>query len=646
MPQSLPLKKLPRGTAIQRATLASGAASAAAASAAAAAATLTQGVVYAASGAKRHKTGDGAFSSLAGEDAEGLLGTLCTDMVRMAAKARHAALAAEHGGLHLTEGGGGDLVVAAGGGGGGDDMAGGGVHLAFSAMTIVEALPSLISQGKEERLLPVLHVALSLIDRHSPSAYAHAGMLITTQMAARAPLSPAVSEAVSKRLAAAAVAAPTPALAGAPLLALAFLSRHAYATAARGTTKASSLAAAANVVSFDFGSALVSHDDDDAPWSAVVEAFASLSETYDLSLVLPGLLASLHAHAPATDADASRLLSLPRLSSADGAATLATLFAALSASDAAANRRRKKKARKQAAEETPTDEGTEASPASEGGVGAWLANLLGLRAAAEAAEAADAVPALDSPVAAKRLLAVQELALEAERKAAAEAAGVRTDDDKNDKDEHDEHDEEEHRELTRAQLRRLLTGSAAIAGAALASPSFASALLPPSASGTTAAAGARGRAVLGGTIRRCRLVGAAAAVAGLHLHSSRAHRRRRGQGAGAALPSWQALARRRHADRRAGEGHARSGKRPRQEGRRGRCGRCCRCGGTARLSHRHRVCCPSSTTSAAAASHPRVRADGHAPRRRVDCRRACVRVRRAPAPLSHLRRATPSSLCI
>ena len=92
LPQSSPLKKLPRGTAIQRATLASGAASAAAASAAAAAATLTQGVVYAASGAKRHKTGDGAFSSLAGEDAEGLLGTLCTDMVRMAAKARHCLL--------------------------------------------------------------------------------------------------------------------------------------------------------------------------------------------------------------------------------------------------------------------------------------------------------------------------------------------------------------------------------------------------------------------------------------------------------------------------------------------------------------------------------------------------------------------------
>ena len=66
-----------------------------------------------------------------------------------------------------------------------------------------------------------------------------------------------------------------------------------------------------------------------AGWSAMLAVFKDSSEVYDLTLMLPSLIRSLHAAAPTCEHVATALLSLRHLRFAGGSATIAALLATI-----------------------------------------------------------------------------------------------------------------------------------------------------------------------------------------------------------------------------------------------------------------------------------------------------------------------------
>ena len=190
-----------------------------------------------------------------------------------------------------------------------------------------------------QRLMPILRCILNLLDsstklnkptppdtppsranKSAPndlsSSAIDVGLLLTTSLIARAPLSAAVRTSIASRLTAIAAAAPTTASAAPPLQCLTLLLRHTYIDhlpTGRASPPLPPLAI----------TALLSAADP----SSLASTFALLSREHDVSLLLPPLIAALHSAAsPNADAAASRLLSLPIFRTDDGAATLATLI--------------------------------------------------------------------------------------------------------------------------------------------------------------------------------------------------------------------------------------------------------------------------------------------------------------------------------
>lgn len=246
----------------------------------------------------------------------------------------------------------------------------GSVITSFAAVAIVEALPAAVAAG-EAHVLPIVELVLKLLSPEAPPQSNATGLLLLAQLACHSPLSSLAASTLASSLATLIAQAPSAAAAEPPMLCLLLLTRSQQAAA-------EPFEPPTNLTRVTASDATVTSEDL-ATVDPALGALVSLSQRYDVTLLLPPILLSLAQQRPASSKCALLLLQQLPLESEEVASTLATLLFSLRTSD-------------------------HAEAAS------WLWQILGMAIAASTP-----VPnSLDDPSAAKRILALQQLADELE----------------------------------------------------------------------------------------------------------------------------------------------------------------------------------------------------------------------------------------